>query len=409
MRRQLLISLTLLLFCAPGQAEEASACLALMNIPELRQPGAVFLTSFPKAEKGPLQNTAFLYDNAVAAIALVACGRSDQAAKIGDAILLALDHDRFWNDGRLRNAYLAGPVKHYPLPLSGWWEEGQQKWVEDGYQVGSDTGNMAWAMLALLTLYEDGHEPPYLAGAERLGHYIEKSWSDVEPQGFDGGTFGFEPSPEQNKWKSTEHNTDLAAAFGRLAQDSGDQRWASLSQQAQSFVATMWDEGCHCFAVGTGEDGHTLNHILALDAQLWPVLAIPGGKERFAGAYAAVVQRLQRGDGFAYSEAGTSIWTEGTAQAALFLALDKADTAALQTAINRNRSPDGWYYASDVKSLPTGFQLQTDPSKPREYFHTPHLAALAWVALYEQHFNPFTGTNAWQVEAGTKGSTVPGR
>jgi hypothetical protein len=55
------------------------------------QPGsALFLASYPTAEHGPLQHAAFLYDNAVAAIALVACGQAAQARRIGDAMLLGL-------------------------------------------------------------------------------------------------------------------------------------------------------------------------------------------------------------------------------------------------------------------------------------------------------------------------------
>jgi hypothetical protein len=34
----------------------------------------MFLASYPGVTSGPLQGAAFLYDNAVAAIALVACG-----------------------------------------------------------------------------------------------------------------------------------------------------------------------------------------------------------------------------------------------------------------------------------------------------------------------------------------------
>ena len=44
------------------------------------------------------------------------------------AILRALDHDRFWRDGRLRNAYLAGTPAN-PLKLGGWWAKKQNRWV----------------------------------------------------------------------------------------------------------------------------------------------------------------------------------------------------------------------------------------------------------------------------------------
>jgi len=56
--------------------------------------------------------------------------------------------------------------------------------------------------------------------------------------------------------------------------------------------------------------------------------------------------------------------------------------------------PDGSYYATSRKELPTGFMLDTDPTKPRQYFHIAHLAAVSWAALAMRRYNPFTGTNA---------------
>lgn len=385
--------LALLVLIYPLHATEPSACVSLAGREALHQSGPVFLTSFPGAGPGPLADVAFLYDNAVAVIALVGCGYTKEAAQIGDAMLAALDHDRYWADGRLRNGYLAGAVKTFPVKLAGWWDTAQNKWVEDRYQVGSDTGNMAWAMLALLTVYEATKAPQYRDGAERIGKYVEKSLSDIKPVGFDGGTFGHEPSPDHNSWKATEHNTDLAAAFARLAEDTKDHHWSICAREARRFVAAMWRPICPCFAAGTATDGHSQNMLLALDAQLWPVLALPDAERRYSGVFVTVEQRLRQDDGYAYSEVREGMWTEGTAQAALLFSLLGQQNRAsdLLTALERQRSPDGSYYASSTASLPTGFMLQTDPSKPRLYFHVPHLAALAWVALAEERFNPFTG------------------
>jgi hypothetical protein len=47
--------------------------------------------------------------------------------------------------------------------------------------------------------------------------------------------------------------------------------------------------------------------------------------------------------------------------------------------------------------MSTGFDLETDPSQRRAYFRLPHLAALAWAALAQQGFNPFTGTKTLPV------------
>src|SRR3569833_1015999 len=259
---------------------------------------AAFVVSYPMTPDKALRNVAFLYDNAAAALALLGCGDLGHARQIGDAILAAQTQDRFWKDGRLRNGYLAGPVKN-PVQLGGW-QDGS-RWVEDGYQAGSDTGNLAWAMLALLGLHHAGQEDKYLSGAIRIAAYVEKSF---DPPGFTGGTFGGEPRPQQHSWKSTEHNVDLVAGFSALARATGDPHWAQRAGEARALVAAMWDKGCYCFAVGTGLDGESRNHFLALDAQLWPLLALPGARARNGAALRVAQENMMVADGFAYSQAG---------------------------------------------------------------------------------------------------------
>jgi hypothetical protein len=103
--------------------------------------------------------------------------------------------------------------------------------------------------------------------------------------------------------------------------------------------------------------------------------------------------RLRFDAGYTYSEAGGGLWSEGTAQVATLLELlHRVDPArAAHSALRGLRAEDGGYYASNVPATPTGFMLATDPSKPRVYFHLEHLGAAAWVALSDQHYNPFTG------------------
>jgi len=373
-----------LLSAAPAHAAP-DACAVLARQVDGAGQGAVFVASYPTATDKALQHAAFLYDNAAAALALTGCGDMAHAARIGDAILAALDHDRFWKDGRLRNGYLAGPAAN-PVKLAGW-QEGAN-WAEDGYQTGSDTGNMAWALLALLGLYQGGAGDKYRQGALHLAKYVEKSF---DAPGFSGGTFGGEPSPQHNGWKSTEHNIDLAAAFIRLAEATHDSHWMLRASQARKLVAAMWDRRCGCFAAGTGLDGKTPNHFLALDAQLWPLLALSGGAARYSAALKTAHNKMMVGDGFTYSEAGKAVWTEGTAQAALLASLmhQQEQASRLLDVVERARAPDGSYFAAD-RDTDTGFRLDTDPAQARRYFHLPHLGALAWTAMAQRRFNPFT-------------------
>jgi hypothetical protein len=119
-------------------------------------------------------------------------------------------------------------------------------------------------------------------------------------------------------------------------------------------------------------------------------LALPGGMSRYGAALNTARARLMVKGGFAYSEAGSTLWTEGTAQAALLAALldRRAQAARLLAAVERNRAPSGSYFAAD-RDADTGFRLDTDASQARRYFHLPHLGALSWAIMAQQHFNPF--------------------
>jgi hypothetical protein len=375
----------------PSACDYLSARVAAMPA------GPVLLASYPSEHTGALGDTAFTYDNAVSAIALIACHQPVQARRLADALVLALDHDRFWHDGRLRNAYAAGAIAATgPVKLPGWWDPSAGRWMEDRYQVGSDTGNMAWAMLSLWTVAAASGERRYLDSAVRVARWTEGRVDVRGAGGFTGGEFGHEPVPQSNKWKSTEHNTDLAAAFAWLARATGDAHWQQRAQSAQTFVLSMWDVHAAYFAVGSTEDGVTRNPLLALDAQVWPQLALPGIASHHAAALATSERLLRAGAGYTYSEAGGGQWTEGSAQVALLLALLQQDDKArgVTAALGRLQAPDGAYYASDAPAAPTGFMLETDPGKPRVYYHLEHLGASAWVALSEQRYNPFVGRSA---------------
>lgn len=391
----------------PACAAAGDACADLERLlAASRGGGPTLLASYPTAPPGPLAQAAFVYDNAVAAIALLGCGRVELARRIGEALQLAATHDRFWHDGRVRNAYAAGPIdagppnSPQPLKLAGWWDRPSGRWLEDSYQAGTDSGNVAWAMLALLALDEavrSGRAAqqaarPYLLAAQRLGAWAEMQRDRRGAGGFMGGANGHEPEPVAQRWKSTEHNVDLAAAFERLARATGNPHWNELALAALGFVDSMWDSGCSCFAVGTLEDGLTPNPLLALDAQIWPLLALPHGMSRFGAALATAQTRLRAGPGYSYSSAGGGPWIEGSAQVLLLLERLHRDgqTGALRALLETAHLPGTGYFATGGEAVPTGFMLATDPSQPRVYPHLLHLGATAWVALAQQGFDPFT-------------------
>lgn len=369
-----------------------SACADLARAVKAAPPGAVFLSSYPSVEDGPLHATAFVYDNAVAAIALTACGKPADARRIGDALLYALASDRFWHDGRLRNAYAAGAVGPGPVKLAGWWDAKENRWVEDRYQVGADSGNLAWAVLALLTLDATAPDRRYRTGATTIAGWLLTQ--KAAQGGFSGGAFGYEPHPQHLSWVSTEHNVDLAAAFGRLARATGDPRWRLAAGEAAAFVAAM--NQAQGYAAGT--DGKTVNRLLALDAQVWPALALssarsPQAARSFDRAPQAALAKLAAGAGYAYDESRGGLWCEGTAQVALLRTLQgrQAEAKRLLAALAGLHTGQG-YRAAGAGGAGTGLGLETDPTQARRYFPIPHLGATAWVALAETGFNPFLGT-----------------
>ncbi len=367
-------------------AAQASACAQLRLMVGPARPG--FVPSYPTAPPGVLQNAAYLYDIDAAILGLVACHDRTRAQALGQALLWAQDHDRFWRDGRLRNAYRAGALSD-PVALPGWWDPQQNRWLEDRYQVGSDSGNMAWTLLALLAL-DEGRDLRFRAAALRLGRWMLRWENHKAPAGFTGATLGFEPDPTVRTWKSTEQNTDLAAAFTLLARRDADPRWRRAAATATAFVAAMWRPACGCFAAGTGPDGATLNPTLALDAQVWPPTALPALRAKPVWPLLDRVFAIH--GGLAYGPARDGLWSEGTAQAALLARLtgQRQRYTSLMAALNRQQAPGGGLYATDAATLPTGFMLESDPTKPRLYFHLPHLGATAWAALAETGWNPFT-------------------
>jgi len=372
--------------CYPVQAAKAATPLAATCISAIRAalaaqpPGPALLNSYI-TNPGPDQtdfdltqaNAAYVYDNALAGLALLAAGHRADAARIADALAIAQSHDRFYKDGRLRNAYQAGAMTT-PAKLPGWWDKTANRWAEDPYQAGSQTGPIAWAMLLWAAL---GQTAP----ANTVGNWLDDRLR--ARTGYYGGFYGFEPHPLKLTWQSTEQNTDLFAAFTRLAR-------AEDAGHAKIFAETMFDSAANRFNAGTAPDG-SKNPLLAADAGIWPYLAGIGT----AGSALTAIKTLTHGIGIGFSEASHGIWLEGTAFAAL--ALSRMGNKLAQTylaAINANISPTGYVYATVAPTLATGLTIGPSlipgqPSASFNYYRRPSLSATAWTALAAMGTNPF--------------------
>ena len=323
-------------------------------------------------------NCAYVYDNAVAGLVLLAAGDRPAAVCIADALAMAQAGDRFWRDGRLRNAYAAGPMQQQAA-LPGWWDASRATWLEDGTAAGTSTGVLAWAMLLWTALGEQFRQP-----AERAAEWIAATQSS--DAGFTGGFLGHEPAPTRLSWISTEHNFDCAVVFARLGR-------AAEAGRARGFVDAMWDPGETRSLSGLTPDGQRNRHS-AVDANLWPMLAGFG----HPAALDWVLSRhglpegapADRVDGVDFDTDRDGIWMEGTAIAALACRQAGRDAGRLGATLAANTGPDGMVQAANVERLTTGLSTGLDDTAPPFfYFRRPHVAATAWAALAALGRSPF--------------------
>jgi hypothetical protein len=351
--------------------------------------GPVFLRSYDAADgastptEPALATAAFIYDNALAAIALTACGDDKAARRIGDAIVLAAATDRAGPQGRLRNAYRAG-AQPVPPPPNGWWDARQGLWLEDAYQTGTATGNVAWAALALLTLDAHGGGQGYRTAAAHLAAWVAAHGSG---SGFSGGVMGDDARPIG--WKSIEENVDAAAVFAWLAADEPT-RWRAPAAEALRFVAAQWDEQAGHFGIGTLPDGKTPNKTMTtIDAQTLPLL-LPGAAATWRRALRFAETAHGVGDGFDFNDDRDGIWIEGTSQAALAYAVAGETVQARRrlVVLEGQVSPGGLLWATSIPRLTTGL-ANGEGNGLAYYFRWPHLGATAWAILAAKTWNPF--------------------
>ncbi len=343
--------------------------------------GPVLLNSYlvntgPNADDFDLTqaNAAYVYDNALAGFLLLAAGHRDEALRIGQALAIAQAHDREFTDGRLRNGYAAGPMT-MPAKLPGFWNTRTNQWDEDPYQVGTDTGPVAWAMLLWAAL---GMAAP----ANKAGNFLDEQLR--APLGYYGGFYGFDPSQQKLTWESTEQNLDLAVAFRKLgrAEDAG---------HAAAFVHAAYDSQAGLFKTGLAPGGKP-GAMVAADAGIWPYLAGLGD----AASARHVITALRHGAGIGFSDASNSIWLEGTAFAALALKrLQDPLAREFLNTVAANLSPQGYVYATIDPVLSTGLTVgpalqKGVPEQAFNYYRRPSLSATSWAGLAALGTNPLS-------------------
>ncbi len=214
-----------------------------------------------------LQSTSFVYDNAVAIHAYLLRGRRDDIARaeiLGNALLYAQQNDAI-GDGRVRQAYFVNqPDAHGAFLAPA---------LAPFFFIGSATGDMCWAAIALTQLFLRTRDRRFLDGALKLGHWVVNN--TVSNVGAGGYTGGVDAGNNKLTFKSTEHNIDAFALFTMLFETTRDSFWTTQAQNARALITAMFNTGEGFFWTGTLTDGITVNpNPIPEDVNTWSYLAL---------------------------------------------------------------------------------------------------------------------------------------
>lgn len=333
-------------------------------------------------------------------MALTYAGKHERACQIADAIIYALNNDRYYTDGRLRNAYMGGNPQSFPgwfsmrgkefARMPGFYDAAAGMWYEDVYAVSAgSTGNMAWAILALCEVYENaGGNEKYLRAAQQIGDFV---LTLETVNGFTGGYEGWEGKETRVSYLSTEHNADLISAFGSLHKLTGEQKYANASALARSFVLSMYEADKGCFYTGTTNDGVTANKdVIPLDCQTWTLLALGNAFADGDRVLRYIEENMAVSEGYDFNTDKDGVWYEGTAQTALVYLSTGNDAKYYEilNAMNARCLPDGSITAADRDGVSTGFMV-SGLDIPWEYDERVHVGATSWLAFAQMGKNPF--------------------
>ena len=332
--------------------------------------------------------SSFLYDDALIIMAYLARGLPqdiERASALGDAFVHIQNEDPY-ADGRTRSSYQADSL--------------QAGVVEIG-SSSSFTGNQAWVGMALTHLYKATGEKKYLDAALRSAEWIEKNAADRghAPYGYTGGQ---NADAVPFTFKATEHNIDIAAFFGQLAEVTGDAKWEERAATASDFMKAMVSEHGHLWT-GTKPDGVSTNYYpVPEDPQSWSYLtALDDG---YLPALQWTVDNLHAQDGAyegpAFSNADVSkVWFEGSGQLALALRhadRDREYTESILRSIERaqREAPNG-----DGKGIVAASSDGLDTGYGDLYHSSLHTGATAWYLLALSGYNPFQVTQSQPADA----------
>lgn len=398
------------------RASAAAALRFLQGVTDAHRSSGMRLAQSYQDNSG-LGETAFVYDNALAIIALLAGGDVARARAIGDALRYAQTHDPTAKDRRLRQAY---PAKNLVTDTAGnvnypW----DFRWTA--------VGDMAWAGIALAQLARKTRSRDYLEGAVDIATWIQDN--AYSTTGLGGYTFGDRDGLRFHK--SAEHNIDVYVFFRMLASLTRNQVWRSRAAHAWAFVEKLWNAEGGFFFTGSN-DGSTVNKSATerpLDVQTWAWLAarpnryaamldwaatnlavtdtparknskLTGNLKLSGVAFgtgsllASTEEPIDRWNG--YPDTG-AVWFEGTAQLALALAdrgrgRDESDAEELLSQVRKAQRELGRGQKFGGRDIGGGIVAASSPLNTGfgfGYFQNLHVGATAWYVMAASNTNPY--------------------
>ena len=140
------------------------------------------------------------------------------------------------------------------LQRPGCWHPGENRYLIDETALGRDTGNLAWAGIALVQaekLLRADMDRNYLQTALEIGHEIVMEHRVDDLLGGFGAGYETRWSSADNRmvdarrsYRSTEHNINLVVLFNHLANAVDEttlegRAWRVAADHAEQFVISM--------------------------------------------------------------------------------------------------------------------------------------------------------------------------
>jgi hypothetical protein len=363
-----------------------------------------------------MKNKGDVYDNALTIIAYLSRYISDpalysnyltDAKHIGDAFIYSMNHDRHFTDFRLRNSYMCGELKTWDgiVKLPGWYNSQVIEWFEDTISLSTYTGNVAWAGIALLWLYQASENSVYLNAAKQIADWcLNKTQSST---GFKGGFIGPDFNQVPIGWKSTMDNIDLYALFTRLDSLSPSPDYDSAIIKARNFVKSMWNPTVKHFWTGTKDNGITINtDNPPLNIQACYLMAFKDWTSDYsqsilwANKYCYLQDYLSQNyneplNGFDFNSDtdGVGIWLEGSAQAAIANRMagqnGKADSTITTIEYIQSNHKDSTRYNLNHKGIVAADHDYLSTGLAFNYHNRLSIGATCWYIFAKSLINPY--------------------